>query len=226
MIKITKSAAPAQLEVERKKENGTYRHADIINVIKKDFYNRCYLCEDNPQSINIEHLIPHKNNHDLTFRWENLFWSCGHCNNIKSAKYNNILDCTTQNDIEGILTYRFDPFPMEDVHIEIVPPHLENPQALQTRDLLQDIFNGTTTLKSIESNRLRKLIATELINMQRLLFKLEDENKSDEEIADIKLKLTSALSTKSLFASFKRSKVKSMPILIARLKEHIPTLEL
>jgi hypothetical protein len=226
MIKITKSAEPAQLAVERNKANGTYRQAEIINAIKKDFYNRCYLCENNPQSINIEHLVPHRNDHDLIFRWENLFWSCGHCNNIKLARYDNILDCTTQDNIEDIFVYRFDPFPTENVYIDITPPYIDDLQVQQTRDLLQEVFNGTTTLKSIESNGLRKLITTEIINMQKLLLELESDNKSEEEINYIKLKLASALSTKSLFASFKRSKIKSMPNLVAHLKEHIPTLEL
>lgn len=226
MIKIIKSPEPEQLSVERKKNNGSYRHPDIVNVIKKDFYNRCYLCEANPQSINIEHLVPHLDDHELKFRWDNLFWSCGHCNNIKSAKYDDILDCTTQVDIEDILIYQFDPFPTENVHIKIAPPHEEKLQVVQTQALLQNIFNGTTTLKSIESNGLRKLITTELIHLQSLLRDLDSENKSEEEIADIKLKITSALSPKSLFASFKRSKVKSMPQLLAHLKIHIPHLQL
>lgn len=226
MIKITKSPEPAQLSVERNRNNGSYRHPEIVNVIKKDFYNRCYLCEANPQSINIEHLVPHCDDHELKFKWDNLFWSCGHCNNIKLAKYDNILDCTTQADIEDILIYQFDPFPTENVHITIAPPHEEELQVKQTQELLQNIFNGTTTLKSIESNGLRKLITTELIHLQGLLRDLDNENKSEEEIADIKLKLTSALSPKSLFASFKRSKVKSMPQLLAHIKAHIPHLQL
>ena len=226
MIKITKSPEPAQLSIERNKASGTYRHSDIVTVIKKDFYNRCYLCEDNPQSINIEHLIPHRDDRVLIYKWENLFWSCSHCNNIKSAKYDDILDCTTQADIEDILSYRFEPFPTEDVHIEIAPSYKDVYQAQQTQALLLDVFNGTTTLKSIESNGLRKFITSELIHLQGLLRDLDNENKSEEEIADIKLKLISALSPKSLFASFKRSKVKSMPNLVAHLKSHIPTLQL
>lgn len=226
MIKITKSLEPPQLAVERQKANGTYRHVDIISVIKKDFFNRCYLCEANPQVINIEHLVPHRDVHELIFEWGNLFWSCGHCNNIKSAKYDNILNCTTQEDIEDILIYHFDPFPTEDVHIEVAPSHVDFPQVQQTQALLQAVFNGSTTLKKIESNGLRKLIVLELIRMQRLLLDLDDENKSLEEIADIKLKIISALSPNSLFASFKRSKVRNKPNLLAHLKTHIPTLEL
>jgi len=226
MIKITKSTEPVQLSVEREKASGCYRHPDIVDVIRKDFYNRCYLCEANPQSINIEHLVPHRDVHELKFKWENLFWSCGHCNNIKLAKYDNILDCTTQVDIEDILIYQFEPFPTENVHVEIILSHRENLQAKQTQALLQNIFNGTTTLKSIESNGLRKLITTELINLQSLLRDLDNENKSVEEIDDIKLRLTSALSPNSLFASFKRSKVRSMPQLLAHIKAHIPHLRL
>ncbi|PBP42758.1 hypothetical protein CCL14_06450 [Pseudomonas syringae] len=226
MIKISKSPEPAQLKIEREKSSGTYRHEDIVKVIKNDFYNRCYLCEDNPQSINIEHLIPHKDVRALIFRWDNLFWSCSHCNNIKSAKYDNILDCTTEDEIESILNYKFEPFPTEDVCIDIAPTHTTDPKAIQTRMLLLDVFNGTTTLKNIESNGLRKLITTELIHLQELLRDMDNENKSDEEIADIKLKLTSALSPKSRFASFKRHKIMSKPRLVAHLKTHIPTIAL
>lgn len=33
----------------------------------------------------MEHLLPHKNGKylDRKFDWNNLFWACGHCNNVK-----------------------------------------------------------------------------------------------------------------------------------------------
>ena len=226
MIKINKSPEPAELAAERSKASGTYRHEAIVSVIKKDFYNRCYLCEDRPQSINIEHLKPHRNDLGLLFSWENLFWSCGHCNNIKLAKYDDIIDCVSQDDVEDVLIYKFDPFPTEDVCIEIASKYKDSVQAMQTKNLLLDIFNGTTVLKSIESNSLRKKIALDLITMQRMILDLDDDNKSEEELRDIRVRIISALSPRSLFASFKRCKVRSVPGLVNHLKKYIPELQL
>lgn len=57
-----------------------------------------YLCEqDELQSIQIEHLKPHHGgkNIDLKYDWNNLFFSCSHCNSVKNRKQyeSNILDC-------------------------------------------------------------------------------------------------------------------------------------
>ena len=91
--------APACLKIEKKKANGDYKCGDVLPRLKKDFKNKCYICEQKePTSINVEHFIPHKGDSELKFSWDNLFWSCAHCNNIKSDKYNNILNCTDIND--------------------------------------------------------------------------------------------------------------------------------
>lgn len=82
-----------KLEEEKKKVHGSYRLDEVITALKEEFHDKCYICEQKHiTSINIEHFTPHKGNKDLMFDWYNLYWVCSHCNNIKLAKYDNILD--------------------------------------------------------------------------------------------------------------------------------------
>lgn len=39
------------------------------------------------QDPQVEHLLPHKNGKykERKFDWDNLFWSCGHCNGVKNT---------------------------------------------------------------------------------------------------------------------------------------------
>ncbi len=63
MVKIERSfPAPASLVKEAKKANGRYDKQDVIEQLKKDFHNKCYICEIKElQDPNVEHLLPHKN---------------------------------------------------------------------------------------------------------------------------------------------------------------------
>ncbi|MCP5046806.1 MAG: HNH endonuclease, partial [bacterium] len=82
---------------ERRKEKSRRRlqMRGVLERVKRDFKNKCYICEyKEPPSINIEHFLPHRGDKDLKFDWDNLFWSCAHCNNTKGDKFDNILNCT------------------------------------------------------------------------------------------------------------------------------------
>jgi len=75
------------LAIEAEKTSGSYEKEDVVAQLKKDFHNKCYICEiDKLQDPQVEHLRPHKNGKykDKKFDWNNLFWSCGHCNNVKN----------------------------------------------------------------------------------------------------------------------------------------------
>ena len=90
MVKIERSMpAPKSLFTEKAKANGSYEKTDVVEQLRKDFHNKCYICEiDNLQDPQVEHLRPHFNgkNKDLKFDWNNLFWSCGHCNGVKNQR--------------------------------------------------------------------------------------------------------------------------------------------
>lgn len=209
MIFIEKtSAVPASLEVEKQKKNGSYRKSDVLELLKSDFKNKCYICGcKEPKTINVEHFRPHRNNIDLKFDWNNLFWACGHCNNLKNDGYANILNCTDPADnIEERLRYIYQPFYPIDIEA------LDNdPQTLETRDLLLAVYNGSTDLKKIEADNIKN----ELIKEFHALFdKIIEYKKCDneEDREYIGLKIKNLLSRNAQFTAFKRSYIKNSNI--------------
>lgn len=98
MVKIEKCAVPPEsLAVEAQKAHGSYEKPDVVSQLKKDFHDKCYLCEVKPSDIEVEHLRPHFNRKrkELVFDWSNLFLSCKHCNGIKNNRKfdDKILNC-------------------------------------------------------------------------------------------------------------------------------------
>ena len=88
MVKVERSfPAPSSLAVEAVKKNGSYEKPDVVERLRQDFHNKCYICElKELQDPQVEHLMPHKNGRypERKYDWNNLFWACGHCNNVKN----------------------------------------------------------------------------------------------------------------------------------------------
>lgn len=196
--------APDCLAAEKAKANGNYSCGQVLERIKTDFKNKCYICEyKEPESINIEHFRPHQGDKDLKFSWNNLFFACAHCNNIKLANYNNILDCTKAEDnVDTDLKYIFKPFPFEKVKIESLN---DNDEVNTTRNLLMAVYNGTTKLKKLESANLRNTLLEDIMKFQKLLkdyFEIsEDDNEGREYF---KIKIRNEIGKSSNFTAFKR----------------------
>ena len=60
MVKIERSLlAPPSLAIEAKKANGSCTQQDVIDQLKHDFHDKCYICElSNLSDPNVEHLPP------------------------------------------------------------------------------------------------------------------------------------------------------------------------
>jgi 5-methylcytosine-specific restriction endonuclease McrA len=79
---------------------------EVIRMLKSDFRNKCYLCEQKEiTSLEVEHLKPHKGDKTLLYDWNNLFFSCRHCNNTKGDRYYPILNCIDNNLVLFGLNY-------------------------------------------------------------------------------------------------------------------------
>lgn len=204
MINFTKSQpAPPCLEVEKNKANGDYKCGDVLNRLSADFHNKCYICEEKaPGSINVEHLVPHQNNQDLKFDWNNLFWACSHCNNTKLAIHNNIINCTDPAvNVVASISLRMSPFPGEKVIIE---PQVEDDKVRETARLLNDVYNGTTLLKKMEANGLRDKIRKEIWDFGELLNDyFNEDGLSEEEKQTLKNQIRRKLNPQSPFTAFK-----------------------
>lgn len=213
MVYFEKSQpSPECLEAEKKKVSGDYKCGDALERIRDDFKNKCYICETKaPITINVEHFRPHKGDVELKFKWENLFWSCGHCNNTKSDDYIDLIDCTNQNEnIEGRVRLSINPFPKEKVTVVA----LENDESTtSTVKLLDAVYNGTTHLKTIEAANLRDSILKEIKDFQNYLFRFYEDGYAEEDRTFFLAKIKQHLSKTSNFTAFKRTIIRKNEVM-------------
>ncbi|KAB8046227.1 hypothetical protein GCN78_25705 [Janthinobacterium rivuli] len=142
--------------------SGVYRDGPVYERLKADFHGKCYICEDDEMTaIQIEHFEPHKNVLVKKYSWENLFYSCGHCNNTKNAGFWPMLDCTEfDHEVWESLNISLSIFPKTEVKISLSAtcPHPEKGQ--NTIRLLEKVYNGkdATAMKTDEARILRNKI--------------------------------------------------------------------
>lgn len=215
MIYFEKSQpAPDCLVNEFLKTDGDYNCGCVLERLQQDFKNKCYLCESQIySSVNIEHFKPHHNGKDkfLKFDWNNLFLACGHCNNIKSAIFDNILNCADLNEaIEEKINYHFQGAPTELVKITA---NSQDDKTLQTQNLLFAIYNGTTKQKKLESENIRDTLAEEIARFLKYLRKHHKEYDAKEK-KRYSQKVEKHLKNTSAFTAFKRQIIKDNPALL------------
>lgn len=218
MVKIKRSfPAPKSLAEEAKKLNGKYDKQDVIEQLKKDFHNKCYICEMKElQDPNVEHLLPHKNGKypERKFDWENLFWSCGHCNGIKNqGKYDDaIIDCCRQEP-ENYLYFR-----LIDNDVVIDVSDLKDDIQKRTVLLVTEAFSKKNTgMRTYTSDKRLKLLQKEMAILYKQLEKLHKNPNSKVTIRTIH----SLLRRESAFAAFKRCYVREHADEYPELQEYV-----
>lgn len=218
MVKVERSfPAPESLAVEAEKDSGNYSGADVIERLRKDFNNKCYICEMKElQDPEVEHLLPHKNGKykERMYRWENLFWACGHCNKVKNqAKYDDgILDCC-QRDPEKAVEFNLEE---KDVSVKAVDSN--DREAVLTANLVNEVFNKRNTSMRVYKSEMRlKKLQSE---MNVLYTRLEMYKKNPNSNA-VKRVLKALLRRESEFAAFKRCYVRNHMDMFPELEEYI-----
>jgi hypothetical protein len=189
--------APESLAIEKLKVDGKYNKVDVIQRLASDFKNKCYLCESvAPISIAVEHLISHRERKHIKFDWDNLFYSCRHCNDLKSTIYDDILDCTRE-DVELCISYRVD---IELVmHVSINNIRIDD-RTKKTVELLDKIYNSDHTgIKSQECKNLRDALLNEMNAFTAILDKYKVDINND-----YKTSVLCNLDRTSAFVAFKR----------------------
>ena len=145
MIKVERSQpAPESLAIEAQKKDGVYNKPDVIARLRQDFHKKCYICGTAELQDGVpEHRLPHKNGLYLNrkFDWNNLFWSCRHCNGVKNTgKYDNgIIDCCAR-DPEKLLKFEF-----LDGNVAVSSLAPKDAEANLTAELVYEVFNRTNT---------------------------------------------------------------------------------
>lgn len=204
MVKVERSIpAPPSLAIERQKASGKYNSSDVVAQLIRDFGNKCYLCEmKDLQDPQIEHLIPHKNGRysDLKFDWNNLFWSCSHCNNVKNNKMfdEGILDCCREDPEKYIRFATADGI----IQIEAL---CSDEIVTRTVQLLNDVYNKTNTGMRIVgcAERVRRL-NEEMNAFYKALEMYKDNPENGLNLRRIQV----LLRRKSGFAAFKRQYIR------------------
>lgn len=144
VVKIERNPVPPpSLAVEKQKATGVYNKSDVILRLKEDSHDKCYICElgglSDPE---VEHLKPHHGRTipERVFDWNNLFYVCPHCNNIKKeSKYDDkIIDCC-EEDPEKMLEQCY-----EEGHVN-VHNIVNEERAIMTADLIQECFEKRNT---------------------------------------------------------------------------------
>ena len=218
MVKIERSfPAPGSLAVEAKKVNGRYDKQDVIEQLKRDFHNKCYICEIRElQDPNVEHLLPHKNGKypERKFDWENLFWSCGHCNGIKnSSKYDEgIMDCC-KCDPEKYICFR-----IEEDEVIITVSNPDDKMLNRTALLITETFSMKNTgMRTYTSDERLKLLQKEMNLLYRQLEKIHNGSGSKVTMRIIR----SLLRRESAFAAFKRCYVRDHAAEYPQLQQYV-----
>ncbi|MBH2581743.1 HNH endonuclease [Serratia marcescens] len=192
--------APASLA-----KNKSYREKDVIEALAADFHNKCYICEvKDPLVLNVEHFRPHGDDVKLKYDWENLFFACGRCNNIKGARFNEIHDCT-RKDVDVLMAVKH-VFPTlaYSNHVDIIPMD-DSEQTKQTAELISKAFNDNHTgNKDLTRIFLMKKLMKKYRRFLELTLDYDDEDtlKSEREI--IEENIRNMLSVEYEFSAFIR----------------------
>jgi hypothetical protein len=106
------------------------------------FYGKCYLCEDEVSDPVVEHFIPHEGYRDKEYSWNNLYYSCHRCNNIKGIT-RDLLDCCDESiDVSRAIKCLCPSIPNQDVIVEAQEP---SKKTQNTADLLDRCYNEKNT---------------------------------------------------------------------------------
>lgn len=202
--KNTEKARLAIADLQKARKSGkTYNTKSVNAALVETFHGKCYICENKKATAyQIEHLIPHRDNRKLKYDWENLFWSCAHCNNIKSDKYEPILDCTKEN-VERLIAFRKKGYFGTEESLEFLPL-IENNKAVEnTILLLNNVYYGTTPQKEFEARVIRKELRKELTQFKEYVREYQEAEDEDEK-EDVELLIKRELKDSSAFTAFKR----------------------
>ena len=206
MISVQRSyPAPASLATEALKASGKYNCEDVTERLRQDFSDKCYICEIKPVTDpEVEHRLPHKNNSiaGRKFNWDNLYWSCRHCNSVKNqAKYDSgILDCCSC-DPEKYLAH--------EIKESVVFVSALNPsdgEAVLTAELIHEVFNLKNSGIRIAACQARvEGLQKEMVKLYTALAKYRQKPNSKLNRRNIRV----LLRKESAFAAFKRYYVRS-----------------
>lgn len=208
MVKIERTPTPPEsLARESQKAKGSYNEKDVMDQLKHDFHDKCYLCElKGLTDVEVEHLMPHHNRSikERVFDWNNLFYSCTHCNSVKNnRKYDDkIIDCC-KIDPERFLQHIY----TNEGEVIVAPVEGNTDEKVtMTADLIDNCFNQKNSgIRTIQcSARVDRLAST-----MNSLYQTLDAYRRNRTSTKYSRALRAMLKREYKFAAFTRQYVRS-----------------
>lgn len=199
----TKKAKAAVVSLKAAKSvNGNYNTPEVNAALAEMFCGKCYICENKEgvTSFQIEHLKAHKGDAGLKYDWNNLFWACAHCNNVKRVKDEPILDCS-QVDVDKKIAFRKKGYFGKDEKYEFIPLE-ETVETENTVHLLHRTYYGNTPQKRMEAVNICRALRRNLSDFKNLVREYYEAEDYDKE--DILCAIKKEVGKESAFAAFKR----------------------
>jgi hypothetical protein len=189
MIKLNKSRLPANFKI---KSHLDWAEGTLVRqILESDCNSKCYICENKPHKLTVEHVIPVKIAKNLEFVWSNLLLACEHCNNVKGSRFANIID-PTKCDPESHINFHF------DEHVKLSAKN-DSPNTLETIELLNAVYNAVDVNihTKISCIKLTKNLSNDLVMFMGYLKHSDDQNYQKLILENIE--------SSSPFAAFKRN---------------------
>jgi len=204
MVNI-KRKEPAPVCLEKQID---YNCDDVLEKLEKVFFGKCYICETNLFSTNIEHFKAHQGNKSLKFDWNNLFLGCSHCNNIKLT--NEILNCTeSKQDVENQIIYNSISYEEQNIEIKVADKFYNDELTKNTVDLLNKVYNGHTKIKTKDAKKIKLFFLEEMMQFQSLMILYGKEKNNKLKITEIEKNIKAELHKGSKLTAFKRQIIKN-----------------
>lgn len=186
---IRSADAPVCLNTAR------YNTKEVVDILEPMFFGKCYLCEqDELSDPEIEHFHPHEGDDSRKFDWNNLYYSCGRCNSIKSNIHKDLLDCCDPNiDIFRAIKCLLPSYPDGLVTVE-ASVNFTDIKTYNTVKLIERCYNEKNTAlrgitRSVLMEKLFGHFTAFLINRAAIIDKRSTGNERDHAKDKIKAML-------------------------------------
>ena len=202
MIRVAKSERVPQTLLNTSSYDGN----DVQKQLLQDQHKKCYICECEVEpNFHIEHLNSRTANRQ---DWNNLFLSCGYCNERKLRLFDNILNPAI-NNIEEIIEQRLD----REKKIAIFKSQSIQIGVAETIQLLERLYNTRSSNPKLRGEHEKLFWNKVETNINDFLRKVYDYvvNNSD----DKKKSVQEELSIDKPFLGFKYWIIKDIPELFA-----------
>ena len=214
MVKLCKSVLPEGVDIKCKND---YQTGPVFQLLLKDCYGKCYICEHIPIPPVVEHLIAHKDRPDLKYMWNNMFLACSYCNTVKNKRaFDSGVINPVEVDPEDFISLELSYELKEKVVVSVIDASDNNMLADKTVELLDMVYNNTSNRdnQKVSSATLKNKLSRQL----RDFYLLVNNYKTERNSGDYHI-IMDEISRKSEFAAFKRMIVRRDPELLDNFKE-------